>query len=377
MRTQENKPLLLKSPTSIFLIVAISVFLSEALIMSLLHCLPEQAIFSQTIIDSTLLVILISPILYFFLFRPLVNHIRERERIEDVLRKNEEEQIKVMIRTSVDAFQITDIHRHILEINDAFCEMTGYSREKLLTMKASDLEAEESPEEAERYLNKLLEAGSHRLNIRLRRKDGQIRIVKMSSNYSELNDGRIYSFLHDITDEKKAEAELNQHRYRLKELVDIRTNQLDKQTRLFESANKNLANKLDDCKHTNRKLKEQADELTALYHNAPCGYHSLNPDGIIVQINDTELKWLGLTREEVVGKMEFAGLLTPASSRIFRESFQHYNEKDFVSTDLQLEIMPREGSSLPVLMSTKLVKDAANQFKTSHSVMVKLGKHSS
>ena len=46
------------------------------------------------------------------------------------------------------------------------------------------------------------------------------------------------------------------------------------------------------------------DLLADFYHNTPCGYHSLNADGVFVQINDTALKWLGRAREEVVGKDE-------------------------------------------------------------------------
>ncbi len=153
MDTQQSQSFSLKSPTSIFLIVALSVFVSEALVMLFLHYLPQQSIFGQAIIDSTLLVVLVSPTLYFFLFRPLAIHIRERERIEDVLRKNEEEQFKVMIRTSLDAFQITDMQRHILEINDSFCVMMGYSRDELLTMSAFDMEVDVTHSETEKHFS--------------------------------------------------------------------------------------------------------------------------------------------------------------------------------------------------------------------------------
>ncbi len=76
--------------------------------MLLFYFLPEQSLVSGAIIDALLLVVLVSPALYYFLFRPIVIHIRNREQIEEVLRKNEEEQFKIMIRTSLDAFVITD-----------------------------------------------------------------------------------------------------------------------------------------------------------------------------------------------------------------------------------------------------------------------------
>jgi len=204
MYTLQNQSFRLKSPASIFLIVALSVFISEAAVMLLFYYLPERSLFGEAIIDATLLVALVSPALYFFLFRPLAIHIREREQIEELLHKNEEEQFKVMIRTSLDAFLITDVQGRILEVNDAYCNMTGYSREALLKMNAADTE---TPEETARYIAKLLETGSNRFEASKRHKDGRIRIVEVSSNYSNLYGGRIYSFLRDITERKQAEAQ--------------------------------------------------------------------------------------------------------------------------------------------------------------------------
>ena len=59
----------------------------------------------------------------------------------------------------------------------------------------------------------------------------------------------------------------------------------------------------------NQELMQHAAMVQDLYNNAPCGYHSLDPEGTFVQINDTELTWLGYTREEVVGRMKFSDIL--------------------------------------------------------------------
>ena len=39
----------------------------------------------------------------------------------------------------------------IIEVNDAYCRLVGYSREELLQMRIADLEADESPEEVARH----------------------------------------------------------------------------------------------------------------------------------------------------------------------------------------------------------------------------------
>ncbi len=210
MDTPQNKSRLLKSPALIFLIVALSVFVSEASVMLLLYYLPRLSVITEAIFDASLVVALISPTLYFFLFRPMVIHISEREKIEEILHKNEEEQFKVMIRTSLDAFLITDIQGRILEVNDAYCHMLGYGREELMSMNTADIAVAETQEETARHMRILLRTGSDRCESHKRRKDGHIQIVEESSNYSNLYGGRIYCFLRDITERKQAEEHRDQ-----------------------------------------------------------------------------------------------------------------------------------------------------------------------
>jgi PAS domain-containing protein len=54
---------------------------------------------------------------------------------------------------------------------------------------------------------------------------------------------------------------------------------------------------------------ESAGDLCELYDNAPCGYHSLDPAGLVVRMNDTELRWLGYARDEVQGRMRLTDLV--------------------------------------------------------------------
>jgi len=172
----------------------------------------------------------------------------------------------------------------------------------------------------------------------------------------------------DITKDKEVEAELHLHRRRLEELVANRTMQFEKQTEILESINANLASKLGACTQAGSALKKYADQLADFFHNAPCSYYSLDPDGVFVQINDTGLKWLGRTREEVVGKMRLTDLLTPASGKSFLESYQRFKEGGRLR-DLRLEIARADGTSLSVLLNATAIKDAASRFVMSHSMM--------
>ena len=69
-------------PVYLFLITTVTIFVSEALVMLVLDHLPPLAPYQEAFFDSTLLSILIFPILYFFVLKPLRLHINQRRQIE-------------------------------------------------------------------------------------------------------------------------------------------------------------------------------------------------------------------------------------------------------------------------------------------------------
>lgn len=199
----------MKSPVAILLAITLSVFISEILVMLLLFLMPEQPLWIMAVIDGILLVLFVSPTLYFLLFRPMAAQIRERQRAEAALLKNREEQLKIMIHSSLDGFLITDRHGRLLEVNEAYCQMVGYSREELLNMTVSDVEATEAPKDTALHIKDMLKTSGDRFETRHRRKDGQLLDLEVSINYNDFEGGRFYSFLRDITERKLAEKQMH------------------------------------------------------------------------------------------------------------------------------------------------------------------------
>jgi two-component system, sensor histidine kinase and response regulator len=116
-------------------------------------------------------------------------------------------------------------------------------------------------------------------------------------------------------------------------------------------------------------LLKSSQEIRDLYDQAPCGYHSLDSDGVIVQINDTELQMIGFSRDQVLGKMKFSDLFTPASRKAFQEQFPQFKEQGWVN-NLEFEIIRMDGTILTVLISATASKDAAGNFVMSRSTVV-------
>lgn len=115
-------------------------------------------------------------------------------------------------------------------------------------------------------------------------------------------------------------------------------------------------------------LRKSAEEIEDLYNYAPCGYHSLDKDGVIVRINDTELNWLGYTRDEVIGKMKMSDLLTPKSSQAFQKNFFMLKKRG-VLKDIENEVVRKDGSILHGLVSATAVRDDDGEYLTFRSTV--------
>ena len=86
----KNRLISYSSPFQLVVIIAAFIFVIELFLMVSLHSiLPSIPITAEVLLDSTLLVVLLSPLLYLFLYRPLTFYINERKRSEEVLRESE------------------------------------------------------------------------------------------------------------------------------------------------------------------------------------------------------------------------------------------------------------------------------------------------
>jgi PAS domain S-box-containing protein len=123
--------------------------------------------------------------------------------IDTTERKRAEEEIKAIISTAIDGFWLTDKDGRFLDVNDAYCNLVGYSREELLNMSVRNVEAIETAEDTIQHIQRMVELGSDRFETRHRCKDGMIVDIEVSANYMDTKGGRFFVFLRDITGRKK------------------------------------------------------------------------------------------------------------------------------------------------------------------------------
>jgi PAS domain S-box-containing protein len=121
-----------------------------------------------------------------------------------------------------------------------------------------------------------------------------------------------------------------------------------------------------DTRRAHLALRRVADEMRDLYQNAPCGYHAVDPDGVLVQINDTELGWLGYRREELVRKVAFSDLMTADCRDGFLRAFARLKERGRVR-NVPIELKRKDGRSFPALLSPTAVTDVRGRFVESRA----------
>lgn len=138
----------------------------------------------------------------------IVRDITERKRLQ-VHYEN-------ILKTALDGFWITDTEGNILEVNDAYCNMVGYSQEELLSMNIADLETLESSAEVQRHIQKLMCSDALRFETRHRCKDGGFIDLEVSANNFKLDGTRLFAFFRNITERKRTIETLraSEERYR-------------------------------------------------------------------------------------------------------------------------------------------------------------------
>ena len=130
-----------------------------------------------------------------------------------------------------------------------------------------------------------------------------------------------------------------------------------------------IQDQLAELNHTlEQRVKERTAEVQDLYDNAPAGYHSLDSDGFFMLVNQTELNWLGYSREEMIGRMHIHQILTPASQQTFSQTFPRFKTQGIVN-DLELDLVRKDGTLLPVAVTATAIYDAQGQYIMSRSTV--------
>lgn len=115
-----------------------------------------------------------------------------------------------IIQTAMDGFWIVDTLGRLIEVNEAYCRMSGFTERELLSMNVEELETRETDADVRDHIALVAQNSEDRFETRHRRKDGSHFDVEVSVQYRTEQGGRLVCFLRDVTERNKMEAQLIQ-----------------------------------------------------------------------------------------------------------------------------------------------------------------------
>jgi len=141
--------------------------------------------------------------------RGIVLDISRRKEWEQALRESER-RYRLLIETAQDGICVFDSSGRLMEANESFCRISGYSSQELRRMTVSDLDAVESPEQIMLHIQRVGSTGTDRFETKHRRKDGSSIDVDVAATLLDPQEGHFVMFVRDITELKRIEARIKE-----------------------------------------------------------------------------------------------------------------------------------------------------------------------
>ena len=127
-----------------------------------------------------------------------------QQKSEDLVKRHQ-----ALMKSTFDGIHVMDIHGNVVEANDSFCRMLGYTQEEMSRMNVTDWDVQWSREELMGRFRSLVHMGGMLFETRHRRKDGSFIDVEVSTTGAEI-EGEHYLFAssRDITERKSNDTKL-------------------------------------------------------------------------------------------------------------------------------------------------------------------------
>ena len=249
----------------------------------------------------------------------LVLYIRRRNKSE-VMLKESHDLFQNVLDHSASIISIKDLSGRYLLINQAFENMFGIEKEEVKGKTAYD------------FFEK--EASDH-----IRNTDFEVIRLQQQKKVEEIvtKDGHKIHF----ASVKFPLLDINQIPYAI---CSISTDDTEKM-------------------HSEILHREQMARIVDLFNNAPCGYQATDKNGLIIEMNDTLLKWLGYTRDEVIGKMPVKYIFSSESQQQLNYYFPRLRSGEIKSIfDVQVNYVRKDGSKISIVANSIAHYDENDQF---------------
>jgi PAS domain S-box-containing protein len=236
-----------------------------------------------------------------------------------------------IIESSLDPIIAVDRERRIVEFNKAAQETFGYRPEQVLGQPVDLLYAD--PQQGQEIHLTSVHRGRSTQEVMNRRRNGEVFPSVLSA--APLRDAQgelvgVMGISRDITERKRAEAELHRYQERLEELVEERT----------------------------AELQESEERYRTLFDGVPVGLYRTTPAGEIVEVNLALVEMYGYPSREDYLAADAASVYVDAEERMRWKALM---EREGVVRDFEVQMYKRDGTVIWVNDSARAVRDEQGQ----------------
>jgi PAS domain S-box-containing protein len=242
-------------------------------------------------------------------FRQIAEH-------EEALRQSEEKFSKAFA-SSPDAIVMTRVgDGQIVEVNESFVRLSGYSREEALGRTTLDLDMWVDRQDQAKYLAALRDHGGVReQEVKLRGKV-EVRDALLSGGMFRLGEELVaLTTIRDVTEARRAEQALQE---------------------------------------SERRFRESEGRYRSLFEGAPDGILVADAAGIYVDVNPSALIMLGYSRDELIG-MSALDILAPSECPRVEPALAEINQG--VEHRREWQFRRKDGSTFPADVMATVMPD--------------------
>ncbi|MBI5951147.1 MAG: PAS domain S-box protein [Chloroflexi bacterium] len=322
-----------------FLVITIGgIFLAEVVVMTFIYGFPNLPYYLQALMDASLMVILIFPIVYFFSLKPLLLHIEKHKLLEIALRQSKE-RFALAYRSNPAALSIIQVKTgRFIEVNESFLRLYGYARNEVIGFTSDELNLYPNLEERKKLewlLLKQRAVAGFEMTTRI--KSGEIRNISVSTEAIELDgEVNILAVASDITEQKQAEEKLR----KAYDEIELR---VQEQTAELRTANSELEDEINVRGQAEEALRKSEERYRQLVKYAPAAIYEMNMEGTkFLSVNEFMCDILMYSRDELLS-MRPSDLLDEESRSMFAQRVGKKLAGDKIDEDVEYRVRRKDG----------------------------------
>ncbi len=258
-----------------------------------------------------------------------------------------EEPLRTIFQNAKSGMFILDMQGRHVDVNEAACLITGYTREEILQSDVWPLWFPGDPKDALDQAGMFRQWGASLPECRMRKKDGseiwvEVNLIPFTVNEKD----QVLEIVRDVTGRKRSEAALQRAHDELERRIEERARELGQ-------TNYQLKREIEERKRAEEELKRTKEYLENVIENSVDAIGIVDQQGRFILWNRRAGEVFGYHSDDLAGKSAFELYADP----IELDRMLGRLRSDGVVREYEILMKKRDGSIVPMDISISLLKD--------------------